>query len=39
MRMYRVVFLLAAVLIVGLFAWTVGHQPIGAKEEQSIEAQ
>jgi hypothetical protein len=37
-KMYRVVFLLAALLIAGLVTWTIARQPVGAKEVQAIEA-
>jgi hypothetical protein len=38
MKMYRVVFWFAALLIAGLFTWTIARQPVGAKEAQAIEA-
>ena len=38
MKPYRVVTLLAALLIAGFFTWAVGHEHVGAQEEQAIEA-
>jgi hypothetical protein len=38
MRMYRVVTFLAALIVAGLFIWALGHEQVGAKEEQAIKA-
>jgi hypothetical protein len=38
MKAYRLVTLFAAVLITVLVVWALGHEDIGAKETQSIEA-
>ena len=38
MKAYRLVALLAALLIAGLFTWAVAHEHVGAQEEQAIEA-
>ena len=38
MRIYRVVFFCAALLIAGFFTWAVAHEHVGAQEEQAIEA-
>lgn len=38
MKMSRVVILFAVVLIAVCFTWALGHEHIGAQEEQAIEA-
>jgi hypothetical protein len=38
MKVYRLVSLFAAVLAAVLLIWALGHEHIGAQEEQSIEA-
>jgi hypothetical protein len=38
MKTYRIVTLLAAGLIAVLVIWAVGHEHVGAQEEQAIEA-
>lgn len=37
MRMNRVVLFCAALLVAGLFIWAIGHEHVGAQEEQVIE--
>lgn len=37
MKPYRIVIFLAAVAVIGLFVWALGHEDVGAEEDQSIE--